>query len=755
VHLPELAHYRIVSPLGAGGMGEVFLATDNRLNRNVAIKLLPLATSADEEAQARMLREARLVATIDHPNVCTIYDVGSDNGRHYIAMQYVPGETLADRLSRGRMPLAEIVDVGRQITAALAEAHGRGIVHRDIKPGNIMIGTGGLVKVLDFGLAKFFANDEKAATEVMISTPGLIAGTTAYMSPEQLRAEALDGRSDLFSLGIVLYEMATGRRPFQGVTATALMSAILQDEAPPVADAETAALEPVIRKALAKPVAARFASAAAMQEALVALTERRRKTSVRREGARTVGRAAKIQSLAVLPPVASIADESLAYVEDGVHERLTARLSHIPKVKVIAHSTAVRYRGRDDLAKIAEELRVQTLVAGRLAATPESLKLHLELIDPLAADPLWQGDFKRTGREIETLVAEAADQIANAIREHSSVSNLKRRKKAHVPRTDPAAEKLYLRGRVQWNKRHPDAVRQAIASFQEAVEIDPTYANAYAGLADSYTMLGFLQAIPPAQAVPKAKAAAMRAIELDPGMVEPHATLGYVAGIFEWNWPVAERELLQAMELNPNYPWAPHWYGLLLAPRGPLEKSLRCVRQARDLDPLSPIINIGEGIPLHLHRRFEEAVRAYSQVLEVEPRFAPGHYYIGQSYEQLGKFDAALQHLEMCREISGRAPIFLGALGHCFGRAGRTADAQGILKELEERSKERYVSPFNMALVHLGLGEREAALQNLERAFEEHAAWVYHTPADARFDVLRDEPRFQSMVAKLGIKEES
>src|SRR5687767_3438769 len=343
-------HYQIVSPLGAGGMGEVYLATDTRLSRNVAIKILPSTTSADAEAQQRMLREARLIATIDHPNVCTIYEIGEENGQQYIVMQYVQGETLSQRMRRGRFSLAEAADLGRQITAALSEAHKRGIVHRDIKPGNIMISSSGVVKVLDFGLAKSFMRAPDDATEVVISRADSVSGTTPYMSPEQLLGEPLDGRSDLFSLGIVLYELATGRRPFDRRTTAATINAILVSDPEPLTDADLVELEPVILRALAKPVGRRFPDASAMHEALGSLGER----------------ASRSRALAV----------------------------------------------------------------------------------PASASRTISRDFS----------------------------------------PDPAAEKLYLRGRTQWNRRHPEAMREAISLFHDAVEIDPMHANAYAGLADAYMM---------------------------------------------------------------------------------------------------------------------------------------------------------------------------------------------------------------------------------------------------------------------------
>jgi serine/threonine protein kinase len=629
---PEtLGHYRIVSALGAGGMGEVYLATDTRLNRSVAIKILPPATNADAGAQQRMLREARMVATIDHPNVCTIYEIGTDHERPYIAMQYIQGETLADRMRRGALSLAEIVDMGGQIAAALAEAHARGIVHRDIKPGNIMISSSGVVKVLDFGLAKSFLRDQNDETEVVISTPGLIVGTTPYMSPEQLRAEPLDGRSDIFSLGVVLYEMAAGKRPFDRPTAGAMISAILVEDPPPLHRPELSALVPLLGRALAKRRDQRFADAATMHDALIAAGKKRRRAAPRR-AAGSQDAPTQVMSAAVRPP---------------------------------------------------------------------------------------------------------------------SSSTRKRAVKTYAP--DPEAEKLYLRGRAQWNKRHPEALRQAIALFHEAVEIDPMHASGYAGLADAYMMLGFLQVIPPRDVVPKAKASALRAIELAPRLAEPHASLGYMAAMFDWDWPTAQRELHEAMRLNPEYPWAPHWYGVVAAARS-LDESLQYVTRARDLDPLSPIIHTAVGIAHHFRRDYTAALRTYRQILDSEAAFAPAHYYIGLTYEQLGKFDEATQNFRRATEIAGRGWLFLGALGHCYGVSGERALALELLHELEEQQRERYVSAHNIMLVHLGLGDIDATLLWLERAAEERSAALWHAPVERRLDGLREDPRYRALVAKYGLE---
>ena len=605
--LSALGHYGIISRLGAGGMGEVYLGTDTRLNRRVAIKVLPPGTSAGDEAERRMLREARMVATIDHPNVCTIYEVATDGEQPYIVMQYIEGETLLERMRRGRIDLPETIRLAGQITSALSEAHARGIVHRDIKPGNIMISTTGVVKVLDFGVAISLASPT-GTTQTVASLA--MAGTIPYMSPEQLRGEPLDGRSDIFSLGVVLYEMVSSRRPFDRPTTASTIAAILTEDPAPL----DSPLAPIVARALARQPSARFPSAAAMQAALEA--------------------------------------------------------------------------------------------SGTDPARPSRAADH-------------------AGPRTTTVTTPV----------------------------DSETEKLYLRGRAHWNKRHPDAMRQAIACFQEAIERDPLFARGYAALADAYLMLAFLQALSPRDVMPKGKAAARRAIELDPALAEPHASLGYMAGWFDWDPDTAKRELLEAMRLNPQYSWAPHWYGLLVT-RYSLDEAMTYVSRARDLDPLSPILSTAVGIPLHMHRRYHEAIRIYASVIESETTFAPAYYYMGLSYEQLGDYESAVGYLTRAGEISGRGTLFIGALGHCLGVSGKAAEARQLLSELEQRSRDRYISPFNVMLIHLGLGEREETLAWLERALAERNAWLWTLPVEARFDPLRETPAFRELVSRYGLVSE-
>src|SRR5438132_4857906 len=608
----QLGHYMIIRQLGAGGMGEVYLADDKRLARKVAVKVLPADLTRDDEAKRRLLREARSVAALDHPNVCTVYEVDEQDERLYIVMQYIEGETLADRISRERMSLLECVDIAMEIASALGEAHSHGVIHRDIKPANVMINLRGQVKVLDFGLAKSAATVQQSATDLLVSRTGTISGTAPYMSPEQIRGEPLDGRSDIFSLGVVLYEIAAGSRPFDRPSAVGTITSILFDPPPPLAREEFKPLEPVIKTCLAK-------------------------------------------------------------------------------------NPSDRYQTAADLRGELEALR-----AGRA-----------------------------TSREAKTSVREQRIAPKHAV--------------------DPEAAQLVLKGRVQWNKRHPEAVKQGIELFQQAIERDPAYSQAYAGLADCYLMLAFLQVVPPTDVLSRIKAAATRAIEIEPALAQPHATLGYAAGLFEWNWPEAARELQTAMRLDSNYPWAPHWYGLLLTGRGQFEESFAQMARAKELDSLSPIISVARGIPLHYGRRYKEALALYHAIIETEAAFAPAHYYIGLTYEQLGEYEQALHHFERSMAISGRISFFFASLVHCTAVSGKHDEARRLQEELHAQKAHRYVSPLNFALVHFGLGENEEGLRELELAFSERSAQLYLLAVEPRFDAVRSDPRFRALAQRHGL----
>ncbi|MFL6247777.1 MAG: protein kinase domain-containing protein [Thermoanaerobaculia bacterium] len=758
--IPEvLGHYRIVSLLGSGGMGEVYLADDATLGRRVAIKILPHTIARDAEAKRRMLREARAVAALDHPNVCTIYDVGEHDARPYIVMQYIEGETLFERLRQGRLSFSECCDIGMQVAGALDEAHSHGVVHRDVKPMNIMLTTRGQVKVLDFGLARF-AEMKDGSTEVLSKT-GVVTGTAPYMSPEQLRGATTDARSDIFSFGIVLYEMATGRRPFDRDSTVATITAILFEDPEPIDDEDIAPLIPIIRRALAKEPSKRYASTTALVEALEQAKGRPRSRAKRTRTAEmaaapmakppsTGSQKSRSDSLAVLPYVSHKLDAEIEYLIYGLSEGIVNALSPLRKLRVIAQATTARYAGTEiDPQQVGRELNVAAIAGVRAHVEGDQLHADVSLISTADGATLWSSEYKRAIRDVATLAETIAGDVAERIgvRTGSGPRRVVKKKRA----VDAEAQQLFLKGRFQWIKRHPEAVKMAMGYFQQAVELDPSFAMPYAGLADCYLMLGFMQAYPATEMLPKLKAAARRAIELDPLLADPHATLGYAAGLFAWDFETGQRELEEAMRLNPNYQFAPHWLGILLCGRGQTRRALELIEYSAVLDPLSPIVNIGVGIPLHIARRYEEAAARYRAVLDTETKFVPGHYYLGMTLEMLGDYDLAIEHYKRSVEIAGPITLYLGGLAHAYARSGQREEAERVIEQLHTLGKQRYTSQYNLAVAYMGLDRFDESLVALQAALEEHNAWIWFIPVDPRFDRLRMDDRFAPLLARYGL----
>lgn len=758
---PEaIGHYRIVSLIGEGGMGEVYLADDSRLGRRVAIKILPETVSRDPDAKRRMLREARAVAALDHPNVCTIHEVGEHEGRPFIVMQYVEGETLFQRMLHSRLTLTESLEIALQVAAALDEAHSHGVVHRDIKTLNIMLTPRGQVKVLDFGLARL---EQGSEASVEVTKPGTVTGTAPYMSPEQLRGVPIDGRSDIFSFGVVLYEMAMGRRPFDRENAISTITAILFEEPPPV-DADFAPLAPILRRALAKEPSRRYATAALLLEDLKKTTQSSRPrakrvrtsemeaTQIVAAQTATPSRAkSRIDSVAVLAFGGDETESELDYLVYGLADSVITALSQVKKLRVIAPTSIDRYSEDEiDPGRVGRELNVAAIAVLRASIDAEHLHVDVELISTNDGTQVWESQYERPVSEVAALAESLAGDIADQIRVRGTYSGPRRAvKKKRV--VDPEAQQLFLKGRFQWVKRHPEALKQALSYFQQAVEHDPSFAQAYAGLADSFVMLGTMQALPPREILPKAKAAARRAIELDPTLAEPHASIGCAAGLIEWDWDTAQRELEEAMRLNPNYPWAPHWLGLLFSGRGETRRGLELIDLAQTLDPLSPIIGIAGGISLHIARRFDEALSRYRHIIESETSFTAGHYYLGLTLEQRCEYDEAISHLERLVESAGPVSLYMAALAHCYARAGRAPDAEKVIEQLRQISKQRYVTPFAFLICWIGLGRFDDAIKSLEAALEERNALLWFLPVEPRLDPLRTDPRFAPLVERYGL----
>jgi TolB-like protein len=618
------------------------------------------------------------------------------------------------------------------------------------------------VKVLDFGLARF-AEMKDGSTEVLSKT-GVVTGTAPYMSPEQLRGTVTDARSDIFSFGIVLYEMAAGRRPFERDSTVATITAILFEDPEPIDDEEVAPLLPIIKRALAKEPSKRYASTADLVEALEQarrgeplirlrhLPSRGEKVKTPRmtKPPSTSSQKTRSDSLAVLPYVTAKLDAEIEYLIYGLSEGIVNALSPLRKLRVIAQATTARYAGTEiDPQQVGRELNVGSIVGVRAHVEGDQLHVDVTLLSTADGATLWSSEYKRAIRDVAALAEQIAGDVAErlGVRSGSGPRRVVKKKRA----VDAEAQQLFLKGRFQWIKRHPEAVKMAMSYFQQAVELDPSFAMPYAGLADCYLMLGFMQAFPASEMLPKVKAAAGRAIELDPLLADPHATLGYAAGLFEWDFETGQRELEEAMRLNPNYQWAVHWLGILLCGRGQTRRALELIEFSAVLDPLSPIINVGAGIPFHIARRYEEAAARYRAVLDTETKFVPGHYYLGMTLEMLGDYDAAIESFRRSVEIAGPITLYLGALAHAYARSGKPEEAERVIEQLHTLGKQRYTSPYNLAVAYMGLDRIDESLTALQAALDEHNAWIWFIPVDPRFDRLREDDRFAPLLARYGL----
>ena len=757
----RLGPYELVALLGAGGMGEVYRASDTRLGREVAVKVLPEMLAADPDRRSRFEREARAVATLSHSNILAIHDFGTHGAILYAVMELLEGETLRDRLTRGPLPWREAVEVVVAVAEGLAAAHAKGIVHRDIKPENVFLTTAPSVKILDFGLARIASLEtpetETAFYESARTLLGTVLGTVGYMSPEQVRGQVVDSRSDLFSLGCVLYEAVTGRRPFARETAAETQTAILRDEPPDMRSSAAqipAALEQLIRHCLEKNVELRYQSACDLVLALhvvVAGSDAGSGNSSARPRRAGRGGSKAIDSLAVLPLLNECRDPNLEYLSDGITESIIHMLARVPHLRLMARSTVFRYKGREvDAQAVGQSLNVRAVFTGRLLVHGNSLTIKAELVDVADGTQLWSEQYNREFAEIHVVEEAIAREIADSLRLRLSGDQKKRLRKR--PTENMEAYRLYLKGRFYWNKRNEEGIRKAIDHFEQALDQDPLCAPAYAGLADCYALLPNHASGAPKDYLPQAETAANRALQLDETLAEAHTSLGMVKYSFNWKWADAETEFRRAIELNPNYATAHHWYAYLLMLLGRFDESLAALARAHEIDPLSLIINATSGFILYFARQYDEAVAHCERALALEGNFSPAHYFLGLACEQLGRHDRALTAFRKSSSLAGEnSAVDAAALAHCCAAAGRPAEAQKIRDDLTRRSQTRYVPPLHGALISLGLGDTQAALVALEAACAARDFYLIYLRVDPRLDPLRGEARFTDLLRRIGL----
>jgi serine/threonine protein kinase/tetratricopeptide (TPR) repeat protein len=782
----RIGPYEIISLLGAGGMGEVFKAHDERLDRDVAIKVLPADLIATQDSSRRFEREAKAIAALSHPNILSIYDYGNDQERPYIVTELLHGRTLRAVIGGGALVWKRAAAIARAVSEGLAAAHARGIIHRDLKPENVFITVEDRVKILDFGLARMPESPAwPDADGETLTRPGTVMGTVGYMSPEQASGEKTHETSDIFSLGCIFYEMLTGRPPFVREKAADTFVAILREDPLPIGDlvgGVPEGLVALINRCLEKEPRRRVQSAhdfgLALTDVLEHATEPLPKratasspppaTSLLRGAFLLAGIVAivvlaryrsghapdpvrpRISSLAVLPFVNASGDPKLDYLGDGITETVINNLSPVVGLKVMSRNSAFFYKGKHIVAQeLWSDLGVEAVVTGRVVEKDDELVVSVELVDAQDDRQVWGERYDRKLANLSEIERDLSRQISDRLKVTlTGEDELRLRRESTV---NPEAHRLYLQGRYALNLRTPDGMKTGIRFFEQAAEKDPSYAPAYGAIAEAYLLLGGVyEVMPPNEAMPRARAAAEKALSLDESLADVHACLGMVEHEFYWDWKHGEEELKRAVSLNPNSSVAHRWYGQSLGYRGRFLEAEGQLARAVDLDPLSLVAKSDQALLAWEERNPDLAISRSRKILELDPNDVLGNLLLGLAFEEKGDFKSAIASLEKAKSLYGMWAV-IGGLGHAYARSGRQADADHLISGLQQLSVKRYVPATPFIFIYLGLRNYDQALRYIGRAMETRTSYVIMMQAIPQFDAIRSDARYRKYMEQVGL----